>query len=152
MKRKTLLCSLGLLTTLVFVGCDNMNTTSSNSTSNSSSYMTTTSNTSSNKVYEYYGEYSEESYGSTYVTKVKVSVENDVVSKVEILEGSNIYTDSATWPGNTVWTNKENETLKSYEGKKVEDIKNSTNMVVDNVAGATLSSNRLYMAVKNALK
>ena len=155
MKRKTLLCSLGLLSTLFFVGC---NTTSTSSTSHNSSTKTTTSVTtpssitSSSSTTEYVGEYSEESYGSTYVTKVKVSVEGDVIKKVEILEGSNLYTDSSTWPGNTAWTNKEAEVLKSYEGKKVEDIKNSSNMVVDNVAGATLSSNRLYKAIKDALK
>ena len=157
MKRKTLLCSLGLLSTLFFDGCNVVNSSSNNSSSRvTSSYTTSSMNTSSknisNSVYEYFGEYKEETYGQTYVTKVKVSVDNNVIKKVEILEGSNLYTDSSSWPGNTTWTSKENEVLKSYEGKSVEEIKNSTNTVVDNVAGATLSSNRLYQAIKDALK
>ena len=157
MKRKTLLCSLGLLSTLFFAGCNVVNSSSNNSSSRvTSSYTTSSMNTSSkntsNSVYECFGEYKEETYGQTYVTKVKVSVDNNVIKKVEILEGSNLYTDSSSWPGNTVWTSKENEVLKSYEGKSVEEIKNSTNMVVDNVAGASLSSNRLYQAIKDALK
>ena len=157
MKRKTLLCSLGLLSTLFFVGCDMVNSTSNNSSSKVTSSNTTSSiNTSSTSttptVYEYFGEYQEESYGQTYITKVKVNVDNGVIKKVEILEGSNLYTDSSSWPGNTTWTSNENEVLKSYEGKTVEEIRNSTNMVVDNVVGASLSSNRLYQAVKNALK
>jgi uncharacterized protein with FMN-binding domain len=44
------------------------------------------------------------------------------------------------------------EVLKSYEGKSVDEIKNSNNIVVDNVAGATLTSNRVYQAIKDALK
>ena len=157
MKRKTLLCSLGLLSTLFFAGCNITSSSSNNSSSKAtSSYTTSSMNSSSmntsNSVYEYFGEYKEESYGQTYVTKVKVSVDNGIVKKVEILEGSNLYTDSSSWPGNTAWTNKENEVLKSYEGKTIEEIKNSTNMVVDKVSGATLSSNRLYQAIKDALK
>ena len=150
MKKKVLLCSLGLLSSLTFFGCDNMNSTSTSS--GSFHVSTTSSKNTSNSVYEYFGEYSEDSYGQTYITKVKVSVDNGVIKKVEILEGSNLYTDSSSWPGNTAWTNKENEVLKSYEGKTVEQIKKSTNIVVDNVAGATLSSNRLYQAIKDALK
>jgi uncharacterized protein with FMN-binding domain len=157
MKRKTLLYSLGLLSALFFVGCDMVNSTSNNSSSkvtssNTTSSMNTSSMNTSPAVYEYFGEYQEESYGQTYITKVKVNVDNGVIKKVEILEGSNLYTDSSSWPGNTAWTSKEAEVLKSYEGKTIEEINNSTNIVVDNVAGASLTSNRLYQAVKNALK
>ena len=160
MKHKTLLCSLALVGALFLQGCDMM--TSSSSSSHSSSHHTSTSvmpstssmtssnNTSTNNVY--YGEYKETTYGQEYTTKVKVMVENGKIQKVEIIEGSNPYTDSASWPGNTAWTSKEQEVLKSYEGKSVDEIKNSNNIVVDNVAGATLTSNRVYQAIKDALK
>lgn len=160
MKHKTLLCSLALVGALFLQGCDMM--TSSSSSSHSSSHHTSTSmmpstssmtssnNTSTNNVY--YGEYKETSYGQEYTTKVKVMVENGKIQKVEIIEGSNPYTDGTSWPGNTAWTSKEQEVLKSYEGKSVDEIKNSNNIVVDNVAGATLTSNRVYQAIKDALK
>lgn len=159
MKKKVLLCSLGLLGALFLQSCDMM--TSSSSSSHSSSHHTSTSvlpstssmtssNTSSNNVY--YGEYKETTYGQEYTTKVRVTVEEGKIQKVEIVEGSNPYTDSASWPGNTAWTSKEQEALKSYEGKSVDEIKNSNSIVVDNVVGATLTSNRVYKAIKDALK
>ena len=160
MKRKTLLCSLLLTGALFIGGCDMVSTSSSSynsssrvtSSSYSSSKATSTTSSMNTSMNEYYGEYKETSYGSEYVTKVKVSVENGVIKKVEILEGSNLYTDSSAWPDNTKWTSKEAEVLKSYEGKNAESIKNASSLPVDNVAGATLSSNRLYQAIKDAFK
>lgn len=157
MKKKTLLCSLLLSGALFIGGCDMMNTSSSSyhssSKVSSTSQMSTNTTSSTNtSMKEYYGEYKENSYGSEYITKVKVSVEGGVIRKVEILEGSNIYTDSTSWPGNTAWTSKEAEVLKSYEGKTVEAIKGATSLPVDKVTGATLSSNRLFKAIQDALK
>jgi len=155
MKTKTLLCSLGLLGAFLLGGCEMTSSSSSKNTSSNtttSTHVTSSKNSSTSQTNELYGEYKETSFGSEYVTKVKVTVDNGVIKKVEIMEGSNIYTDGNTWPGNTVWTEKEQEVLKSYEGKSVEEIKNSTDLVVDNVNGATLSSNRLYKAIKDALK
>ena len=44
------------------------------------------------------------------------------------------------------------ELLKSFEGKSVKEVKASTeNTYYDNVAGATLTSNRVYKAVVAAL-
>ena len=48
--------------------------------------------------------------------------------------------------------NFEAEVLKSFEGKSVKEVKASTeNTYYDNVAGATLTSNRVYKAVVAAL-
>lgn len=147
MKRKICLCSLGVLGALFLNGCRVVSSSSVGSSSGS------TSNQQSNSYNkEYYGEYKETSFGSTYTTKVKVIVEDNKIKKVEILEGSNMYTEDSSWPGNTVWKEKEEEALKSYEGKSIDEIKESTTIVVDKVAGATLTSNRLYQAIKDALK
>ena len=89
---------------------------------------------------------------STYTTKVLVTVKGDTIIKVEIAEGSTHYTQgSSKWDG-TAWTEHEEEVLKSFEGKSVSEfLASETNEVYDNVAGATLTSNRLYLAVKDAL-
>lgn len=100
----------------------------------------------------YYGEYAEKSGSYTYITKVYVYTKGDEITKVEFASDSNHHTDPSIWTGATVWKEKEENVLKSFEGQSVKEIKKSTsNEIYDNVAGATLTSNRVYQAVKNAL-
>ena len=101
-----------------------------------------------------YGEYSE-TFGkaqTVYVTKVNVSVKGDTIVKVEMAEGSDHYTkDSAKW-ASTTWTDKEADVLASFEGKSVKAILASeSNEVFEVVASATVTSERIYKAVVNAL-
>lgn len=126
MKNKLLLCSFALLFTLGLTSCNLRDTK--------------------------YGEYSEKSGSYTYTTKVYVYTRGKTIERVEFAKDSNHHTDPSIWEGATVWEEKEDEILKSFEGQMIKDIKNSsTNEVYDNVAGATLTSNRVYQAVKNAL-
>ena len=100
----------------------------------------------------YYGEYSEQASGHTYTTKVNVTTEAGLISKVEFVEGSNHHTDSTYWTDATKWTAVEDEILKSFIGLSVKEVKNSKeNTFYDNVAGATLTSTRVYKAVVAAL-
>ena len=100
----------------------------------------------------YYGEFKENSGGYDYITKVYVHTKGDNIIKVEFAEGSNHHTDPSYWADASKWTAKESEILASFEGKSVKEIKKSTiNVVYDNVTGATLTSNRVYKAVVNAL-
>ena len=99
-----------------------------------------------------YGEYTEKSGNYSYTTKVYVYTRGKTIEKVEFAKDSNHHTDPSIWGGASVWEEKEDEILKSFEGKSVKEIKkSSTNEVYDSVAGATLTSNRVYQAVKNAL-
>ena len=127
MKIKKILCSLALLLTLGLTGCNSTNT--------------------------YYGEYTEKAVGFDYTTKVFVVTKGDVIQKVEIAPGSNHHTDPEYWEGATLWLEQEEAILASFEGKSVKEIrKSSENNVYDTVAGATLTSNRIYKAVQEALE
>lgn len=100
----------------------------------------------------YYGEYTEKAGQYDYTTKVNVTTEKGVIVKVEFVEGSNHHTDASYWNDASKWLEKEAEVLKSFEGKSVKEVKASTeNTYYDNVAGATLTSNRVYKAVVAAL-
>ena len=100
----------------------------------------------------YYGEYTEKAGQYDYTTKVNVITEKGVIVKVEFVEGSNHHTDASYWNDASKWLEKEAEVLKSFEGKSVKEVKNSTeNTYYDNIAGATLTSNRVYKAVVAAL-
>ena len=100
----------------------------------------------------YYGEYSEQASGYTYTTKVNVTTEAGLISKVEFVEGSNHHTDPSYWTDATKWTAIEDEILNSFVGLSVKEVKNSKeNTFYDNVAGATLTSTRVYKAVVAAL-
>ena len=103
----------------------------------------------------YVGEYSEE-FGKNkdvYTTKVKVTVLGDVIVKVEMAEDSHHYTkESSKWP-ETKWTEYEAQVLASFAGKSVSAILAAeTNDVFEAISGATVTSNRIYAAVVEALK
>lgn len=150
--KKTVLIILSMFFVFFLASCVNDMTSTSSGSSNST-YSSMSNNTTSSLVNENIleGEYKEMSFGSEYVTKVRVEVENGVIKKVTIAEGSNPYTTSDIWKENTYWTQKEDKALSSYVGKRVDEIKSSTSLPVDNIAGATLTSNRLYQAIKDAL-
>ena len=100
----------------------------------------------------YYGEYIETAGSNEYKTKVYVITKGDIITKVQFAEGSTHHTDLNYWPDGIVWKNAEEEVLASFVGKSVKEIKNSTtNEVYDAVVGATLTSNRVYQAIKNAV-
>ena len=100
----------------------------------------------------YYGEYSEQAGGYTYTTKVNVTTEAGLIAKVEFAEGSTHHTDKSHWADATKWIAAEEEVLNSFVGKSVKEVKKSTeNTYYDNVAGATLTSTRVYKAVVAAL-
>ena len=100
----------------------------------------------------YYGEYTENAGSYTYTTKVNVTAEQGLITKVEIAEGSTHHTDPSYWADAAKWQAKEAEVLNSFVGKSVKEVKNSTtNTYYDNVAGATLTSTRIYKAVVAAL-
>ena len=152
MKKSSLLVSLALLAALA--GCGT--TTSSSVAGNNSSTTTSSSVVSSSSVdttVVLEGEY-EETFGKNqdlYVTKVLVTVKDGVILKVEMAEDSNHYTKESTRWDNTVWTNEEANVLKSFEGKTVEEVLAATESF-SLVAGATITSNRIFKAVVNALK
>lgn len=118
------------------------------------------------------GEYTYTQYGTAYGFKVRVGVQGDRISSVEILDSDYVAaTDmvSGDWkPEN--WTDNQDEALNAFRGAYVKDIlalqvktdeagvpvvKSGDGFVNygDNyiVTGATQSSGRLMLAVQNAL-
>lgn len=152
MKNKIIISLLGILSLITFNACRMNPTTSSTGTMPTTLTAPNSMNsnsTGSQTTYE--GEYKETSFGTEYVTKVRVSVKGNTIEKVELLPGSNICTNVETWSSNNMWLDNEQKALDSYKGKTVEEVKGATTLPVDNVAGATLSSNRLFKAIQNAL-
>ena len=102
-----------------------------------------------------HGEY-EETFGKNqdlYVTKVDVTVKGDKIVSVVMSADSNHYThESSRWPESS-WTDYEAEVLKAFEGQSVSAILAAEeNAVFEPISGATVTSNRIYQAVLNALK
>lgn len=127
MKFKKILCTLAMLTAVTsFTSCFTVQTR--------------------------YGSYTENAGGYNYTTEVYVFVKGGIIQKVEFDPNSNHHTQKDYWGDATIWLEKEAEILASFEGKSIWDIKKSKeNIVYDNVAGASLTSNRVYQAVRNAL-
>ena len=103
----------------------------------------------------YAGEYSE-TFGKNqdlYTTKVNVTVKGDKIVSVEMAEDSNHYTvGSGKWSSD-VWTAEEANVLAAFEGQSVAELLAATeNTVFQKVAGATVTGNRIYKAVLNALQ
>ncbi len=107
-------------------------------------------NTINDGVYE--GEYIESTQWATYTANVKVTVMNGKISEVILKDNSNIHSSIDEWKGHISWTNHVNEILTSYVGIGVEEIIKSDTAPIDALSGATLSSNRLFLAIKDALK
>ena len=155
MKKSNLLLSLALL---ALVGCGSTTTSSSpvaNSTPATSSSEVVTSSSEAATPVVLHGEYTE-TFGRNqdeYTTKVDVTVLEDTIVKVEMSEDSNHYTKESTKWAETMWTEYEADVLKSFEGKSVSAILAAeSNTVFEAVGGATVTSNRIYQAVLNALQ
>lgn len=103
--------------------------------------------------------------GAEYGVKVKVTVNGDKISKVEIVESDYVQV-TASWESKQTYIDGEANLLKAYEGKTVADVKGytasikgvgdaETNAVSESsvlLTGATQSSARLLLAVQDALK
>lgn len=98
----------------------------------------------------YIGEYQEKTQYITYNVKVKITVKNDKIKEITLLK-SNVFTDPELWEGYMLWVEHHEALLNSYVGIDVNDILNSEEPILDAINGATLSSNRLYYAVRDAL-
>lgn len=99
-----------------------------------------------------------------YGVKVKVTVDGDKITKVEIVESKYVQV-TATWDDKQTYIDGEANLLKAYEGKTVAEVKGYTasisgvseatvNAVSEKsvlLTGATQSSARLLLAVQNAL-
>ena len=121
----------------------------------------------------YEGEYKYENAwaaGSYYGVKVSVTVKDDTIQKVTIVDSD--YTEvTESWSNREVWDNGIDSLLAAYEGKTVSEIKAITVVCSDSgepvaatsdsfvsydsdliITGATVGSGRLLLAVQNALE
>ena len=74
------------------------------------------------------------------------------IEKVTLKDASTLHSPVANWgEGSKAWTEHYNELLDSYVGLDAAKVAASEKAPVDALAGATLSSDRLYLAVKDAL-
>ena len=144
MKKSSLV--LSLLALGLLAGCDQPATSASESVSEESAPAA--------EVVVLEGQY-EETFGKNqdlYVTKVVVTVQGGVILSVEMADDSNHYTQGSSKWDSAIWTDKEAEILAAFEGAPVSAILGSeTNEVFEVVASATVTSNRIYQAVVNAL-
>ena len=119
------------------------------------------------EVYE--GGYSYENYGHTYGQKVKVTVADGKITKVELVASDWVEVSDANpdygWTEEMIanWNDNKADYLKSFEGKTVEevlamtvdrnDIGEPTKVTgIEVVTGATQSAGRVLLAVQDALK
>ena len=112
----------------------------------------------------YTGEYSYTSHNTNYGVKVNVTVEEDVIKKVEIVDSDYVVATPAGWANLSKWEAGLDQLLKSYEGKTVSEIKAINVACTDKVpnkgqdcsghviADATQGSGRLLLAIQDALK
>ena len=103
----------------------------------------------------YAGEYSE-TFGKNqdlYTTKVNVTVKGDKIVSVEMAEDSNHYTINSSKWDSAKWSTEEANVLAAFEGQSVSALLAATeNTVFEAVVGATVTGNRIYQAVLNALQ
>ena len=100
----------------------------------------------------YTGQYVDTTSGEEFITKVNVYVENGKIVKVEITEDSKYYTDSYYWAGADNWHSHKEEYLNKFVGLKINNIEDTIlNLELDNVTGATITSNRVYKAIVDAV-
>ena len=99
----------------------------------------------------YTGSFVEATQWATYTADVKVTVEKAKIAKVELEDSTSLHSPAANWADHAAWTDHYTELLNSYKGLSAAKVATSKAAPVDALAGATLSSDRLYQAVKNAL-
>lgn len=120
----------------------------------------------------YNGEYKYEAHGHTYGVKVEVVVSGYTIDSVKIVESDYVQLSDAnpdygwTEDSRKNYTDNEANFLKSFEGKKVADVKAYAVKVTDGapdkngitasgldlITNATQSCGRVILAVQNALK
>lgn len=120
----------------------------------------------------YNGEYHYNSYGHEYGVKVAVTVKEDKISKVKVVDSDYVSVsdpvDGTNWDQTKVdnWNNNLANLLKAYEGKTVQAIFAATSSIsgvsgaTENsvsesslvITGATQGSARILLAVQDALK
>ena len=96
-----------------------------------------------------------------YGIKVKVTVKDNKITKVEIVESDYVeVTDS--WKDKAIWNDNIDDLLAAYKGKTVDEVKKASVTLEDSVptavgdedlliTGATQGSGRLLKAVQDAL-
>ena len=108
----------------------------------------------------YSGEYVEKTEYAEYSAYVTVYVSEGKITKVELDDKkSNIVTSIKDWKDKNKFysSTKLNKYLKSFEGKKVSDIKAYNHATADEkgkldmITGVTVTSDRILKAVQNAL-
>lgn len=118
------------------------------------------------KTQSYFGEYHYESWGTDYGVRVKVEIQSDPkgdrIRSVQI-EESDYVEVTESWAGKTVWDEGLDNLLRSYRGRTIAEVlltdvsvedSGEPDGVSDNgyvIAGATVGSGRLLLAVQNAL-
>lgn len=120
-------------------------------------------------VKSYTGEYGYVSWGTSYGVKVQVEVQSDQkgerIRSVGIVESDYVEaTDANQWEDRSKWNDGLSDLLLSYRGRYLADVL-VTDVVCDDggapvsvandgyvIAGATVGSGRLLLAVQNALK
>lgn len=97
-----------------------------------------------------------------YGIKVKVTVKDNKITKVEIVESDYVeVTDS--WKDKAIWNDNIDDLLAAYKGKTVDEVKKASVTLEDSVptavgdedlliTGATQGSGRLLKAVQDALE
>lgn len=99
----------------------------------------------------YEGNYVEATQWATYTANVEVTVADGKITEVVLKDDSVIHSPTENWTGHAAWTDHVNEILASYVGLDAAKVAKSETAPVDALAGATLSSDRLFLAVKDAL-
>ena len=110
----------------------------------------------------YEGEYSYTAWGTNYGIKVYVTVSDNTIQNVTVLDSDYVeVTDS--WEDKNIWIDGLDGLLATYKGKTVGEILSATVVTDDTgvpgsvsdsslmISGATQGSGRLLLAVKNAL-
>ena len=110
----------------------------------------------------YEGEYGYVAWGTNYGIKVSVTVSDNTIQNVTVLDSDYVeVTDS--WDNKNIWIDGLNGLLATYNGKTVGEILSATVVTDDTgvpgsvsdsslmISGATQGSGRLLLAVKNAL-
>ena len=98
----------------------------------------------------YVGNYEEKTTWATYTANVEVTLKNGKLEEVKLLS-SNIHSPESSWDNTAAWTQHYQELLDSYVGINARKIVDNDKAPVDSLSGATISSDRLYQAIKLAL-
>lgn len=99
----------------------------------------------------YVGKYEEKTEWATYTADVEVTIKDGKIANVTLKDPTAIHSPASNWADHANWTDHYQELLDSYVGLDARKVVESESAPVDALAGATLSSDRLYSAIQNAL-